>query len=337
MGKSANAVYVISQSAAAGLLYELGVNKENIVVVPDVLSFGRVLPVTDFGDWYRARKDYWAHVESLVGEVLNVPDNYSNLLEIRNEFSEIEELTFCVEPTVDGGLSFIWALSVFLEGGIEREKLRYIAGWPKEGVRNSSLFTSYLSSINKIEELDVAKTMFDESEVLHLREMFDVVSAGDPRMLDNLRPASTEFVSLVSRCVNELVFRYPDLNTGLNRFDLELLKICSDGNQGVAKVVSNHVINCQGGYDSPGDIVARSRLAGMASSRKVNPLLLVSGDITDMRTASIDITEAGKKVLDGSADNVKLNGVDEWVGGVNLQHPNGEMWYRDDGKLIKKA
>ena len=49
----------------------------------------------------------------------------------------------------------------------------------------------------------------------------------------------------------------------------------------------------------------------------------------DRRTA-VSVTEAGRRVLDGAADHVELNGVDRWIGGVHLVGRE-VPWRWDDG------
>jgi len=44
----------------------------------------------------------------------------------------------------------------------------------------------------------------------------------------------------------------------------------------------------------------------------------------------VALTEAGRRVLDGAADHVELNGVDRWIGGVHLLGRE-VSWRWDDG------
>jgi hypothetical protein len=47
------------------------------------------------------------------------------------------------------------------------------------------------------------------------------------------------------------------------------------------------------------------------------PLVSVDAGVVD-RHAAVTVTDAGRRVLDGAADHVALNGVDRWIGGVHL-------------------
>jgi hypothetical protein len=58
---------------------------------------------------------------------------------------------------------------------------------------------------------------------------------------------------------------------------------------------------------------------------------LVSTDAgTIDRHAAVALTDAGRRVLDGAADHVSLNGIDRWIGGVHLVG-RSPVWRWDEG------
>ena len=59
------------------------------------------------------------------------------------------------------------------------------------------------------------------------------------------------------------------------------------------------------------------------------PLVTMSGDGMD---ATLSLTDAGRAVLRGEADRVKLNGIDRWFGGVHLEGAGAE--WRWDGRTL---
>jgi hypothetical protein len=48
------------------------------------------------------------------------------------------------------------------------------------------------------------------------------------------------------------------------------------------------------------------------------------------RTTGVRLTDTGARVLGGEADQIALNGIDRWIGGVHLQGHH-LPWRRDDG------
>ena len=75
------------------------------------------------------------------------------------------------------------------------------------------------------------------------------------------------------------------------------------------------------------------------------PLLLSSNGVTmpvqrfswdAIARYAFSLTDTGKAVLNGSADAVSLNGIDEWLGGVHLQgHSNIWRWDEANNQLVK--
>jgi hypothetical protein len=47
----------------------------------------------------------------------------------------------------------------------------------------------------------------------------------------------------------------------------------------------------------------------------------------------VALTGAGELVLNGRANAIELNGIDDWVLGVHLDSKQGRVWYRKDGAL----
>jgi hypothetical protein len=64
------------------------------------------------------------------------------------------------------------------------------------------------------------------------------------------------------------------------------------------------------------------------------PLVHIEPDDTavDLRGNRITMTEAGVDVLKGRADAIKLNGIDQWLGGVQMASTNGSSWRWDPAR-----
>jgi len=48
----------------------------------------------------------------------------------------------------------------------------------------------------------------------------------------------------------------------------------------------------------------------------------------------VELTEDGQRVLSGELDNIKLNGINDWVCGVHIDSQSGAIWVNDEGKLV---
>lgn len=86
--------------------------------------------------------------------------------------------------------------------------------------------------------------------------------------------------------------------------------------------------------DWPGDVYLYSRLQRLGSPNSAHPLVSLNAPNRPMRETTVEITEAGRAVLNGEANAVTLNGIDDWVAGVHLDSKADRVWFRRDGELV---
>src|SRR4030095_8846648 len=78
-----------------------------------------------------------------------------------------------------------------------------------------------------------------------------------------------------------------------------------------------------------GDITCFGRMDRMA--QRPPPLLRLDPPARPVkRTTGVRLTDTGARVLAGEADQIALNGIDRWIGGVHLQGHH-VPWRWDDG------
>jgi hypothetical protein len=78
-----------------------------------------------------------------------------------------------------------------------------------------------------------------------------------------------------------------------------------------------------------GDTTCFGRMDRMAEGP--DPLLLLDPPGRPVnRATGVRLTDAGARVLAGQADQIALNGIDRWIGGVHLQGHH-VPWRWDDG------
>jgi hypothetical protein len=66
-----------------------------------------------------------------------------------------------------------------------------------------------------------------------------------------------------------------------------------------------------------------------------HPLVQIS-DMPQHGLGDVTITEAGRKVIDGRADHIDLNGIDRWLGGVHLKGDNAAWrWDRVSQRIVR--
>ncbi len=84
--------------------------------------------------------------------------------------------------------------------------------------------------------------------------------------------------------------------------------------------------------DAMGDGFLFDRVMRMASPRVPHALISIDGNREEMRGCTIALTSDGASVLAGSQNAVRLNGIDDWIGGVHLTSQTAV--FRDGTRLI---
>jgi hypothetical protein len=125
--------------------------------------------------------------------------------------------------------------------------------------------------------------------------------------------------------------RFPSVGNGLNRIENTALELIS---RGVTCFVDlfPQFFAAEAGYGF-GDAQFWNALQRLTQG--VSPLLTKEHEASSMLESAFAITDAGQTVLRGATDNVTLNGIDEWLGGVHLQgHENIWRWDEAQQRLV---
>jgi len=117
--------------------------------------------------------------------------------------------------------------------------------------------------------------------------------------------------------------QFPSTRNALSRSEQQALEAIADG----AGTVRNAYFASHQRREDPiwlGDATFLSYLEGLAAG--ASPLVTL-GDGAGELERPVELTDAGRAVLEGSADRVRLNGIDRWLGGVHLQgHESPWRW-----------
>ncbi len=147
---------------------------------------------------------------------------------------------------------------------------------------------------------------------------------------DNLRAiAATRLGELrfLGEAFDRLSREYPATRDGLSLTERRILAAIADGasRAGVA------FVQAQARETRPylGDLTCFARISRLAQGP--HPLVLLDTPGRPVqRTTGVRLTGTGEQVLAGQADQINLNGIDRWIGGVHLQGHH-VPWRWDDG------
>jgi len=159
------------------------------------------------------------------------------------------------------------------------------------------------------------------------------VTSPEPTDMLSLLAEETDGLRYFRNSLRCLIDRYPHYQSGLSRWDRELLRYTKEKGPLAARIIG-HTMGHNFDSDLVGDVYLFARLKAMGSSELAHPLIALSGNLEGIRGCNASLTETGEAVLDGRANAVELNGLDDWVLGVHLNSRAGKLWYRKDGALV---
>jgi hypothetical protein len=66
------------------------------------------------------------------------------------------------------------------------------------------------------------------------------------------------------------------------------------------------------------------------------PALTLTGSRTAYRDTEARLTPFGDRIIEGTANFLDANGIDDWVAGVHLSSAAGRVWVHDRGGLTRR-
>jgi len=150
-------------------------------------------------------------------------------------------------------------------------------------------------------------------------EAWRAFTSPHPDRLQSVARARSKELRFIGEAFARLMQEYPSRSDGLSLTERRIL-IAAAEKPSTAREVFTRVTDAER-RPFLGDLPFFARLQGLAAGD--HPLLRL-----DHRR--LELTGAGESVLNGQKDQVKLNGVDRWIGGVHL---TGAATWRYDDRL----
>lgn len=174
-----------------------------------------------------------------------------------------------------------------------------------------------------------APKQLDLAEAGELRRIWKVYTSSKPTDLANY-VAGTSPMPLAHQAVGRLLYRYPDVRTGLCATDENLLRYTLEHGPKATRVVG-YTMAFGESLDPLGASYLFYRLVRMSNAPL--PLVSLAGNVKSMHECQVSLTSFGERVLAGEANNVHENGIDDWIGGVHLDSRETAT-FRDGDSLV---
>lgn len=162
--------------------------------------------------------------------------------------------------------------------------------------------------------------------------------APDPTAIETLLAGGASALPYLADALRRFLEEYPAMGDGLARADREALQVIAAGSETPRALFAAQ----QALEEAPfmGDTTMWSHLRALGSGPR--PLLTVAGDghfllpreapdADQFAAQRLALTADGRAVLAGQADYLALDGIDRWLGGVHLRHPqvDAPLWRWD--------
>ena len=200
------------------------------------------------------------------------------------------------------------------------------------------------STADRLAERFSGRAEITDAQLALAEDAWNAFRSPDPTAIEALLARDTSALPFVGPALRRHLEQFPSARNGLSRSEQAALEAIDGGAAtiGEAFVASHHR------REEPvwlGDSTFVSYLHDL--SRAGTPLVTFDDgqpiDLSDgttsietVRDRRLVLTDAGKAVMEGREDRVRLNGIDRWLGGVHLCGREIEWrWDGDAGRLAR--
>jgi hypothetical protein len=286
-------LHVVCGDAAASALRASGVcDPRAIRIQHDVLSVGPLPPFADLPAWCATRLRFWR------SEVWPEAPSFDTMpADLMARAADLREADSVV----------LWASDALSEQLLlpSTARIAELAGVPEL-------------------PLEVAHLPADGAV---LRRVWGAITAPEPAGLTDAMALAQESFPPLARALGFFLTKYPDIRTGLSRWDQELLRYAPGS---AVQLVGRALRGNEEWLDPVGDLFLHARLARLADARLARPALQAGNGV-------LAPTRFGEDVLAGTQNFVEHNGIDEWIAGVHLHAASGRVWFREGATLVPRG
>ena len=209
--------------------------------------------------------------------------------------------------------------------------IRLLSWWSRHAPQDPPSLVSpadYLGvqSPAQLAGLYAARQRVTEAQLVLAADAWRAVTAPEPTGIAQLlRGDRIGALPHLDGALRRLLEEFPSPVNGLGRTERQVLEILAQSPLTTFDLFTANARREERVF--MGDATFFLRLDRMLAARR--PLIERHG-----ADAPLQITDNGRHVLDGAADDVALNGIDRWIGGVRLTPENVWRW---DGMEVRRA
>jgi len=329
-----NTIHIAPGYTSGGCIKRVkGIGRDSCFINVDELSNGPLVRFQALDAWLRVRNQHWRQMQTdpRVTEIdyLSSGDIITGLDALRTA----DEIILWLGTSTDEQLLLTWMVQFLRVVGIDLDRLCVIQ-FDHVAVNWQRFVTVGVLNLEQLRAHPKVVQLTSE-EIAEIDAAWSAVTSPNPLELTGFLADARRSLPFLKWSLRSLIFRYPDLNSGLNRWDMQLLRYVRSEGPKVARVVGHTMAHEMDFPEWLGDLYLFHRLRRLGNQHLAHPFVVLSGSMERMGEARVELTESGSQALEGGANFVELNGIDDWVGGVHLNSRTGNVWYRDGARLLR--
>jgi hypothetical protein len=341
MAKVPRVHVVLGTNAAACLTRSRLALPAEILVFEDALSCGALSPISKVSAWIDERRTYWTSLGWREDDVGRVDRRFAkgDLITAAPSDLDADEIILWVGTGLDDQIVVAWLPSFLRAVGVRPGELKVVQ-WQRNS-RDVEIASLGMLDPTEFVAAPPSRALTEEN-LAELDVVWRALTSADPaELMALLRTPSVRFPSL-GRALREGPLRYPDAASGLNVWEMRLLHNVRRVGPIGGRVIGNALADGydllrdgRTGRDVVGDGWLVERMFRLADSSLREPALEIAGTRDEHGSSEVRLTPFGQRILDGKANFVVANGIDDWVFGVHLQSDGGQVWFCRDGDLVR--
>jgi hypothetical protein len=325
-------LHITNGDSAAELIQE-AVFSGSIMAWRDVLHEGAVPSGFSLQQLSRIRAEWMA--SQGWGDLELIAQSFAERDKMLMSFREHDEIVLWFEHDLYDQLQLIQILDWFYERHREATKLSLICIGEFTGINPfhglGQLNTQQMASLFPLRHAVTRKEIFTAHYAWQSFTSANALDLND--LLENdLKPLPFLHASLRRHCE-----QYPSTFNGLSRTEQQILSAVANAQRTPSQIFQSDQAQEEAVFmgDSTLWLYVKRLCEGatpLLETQSGKPFEVPEELSKEFFSQNLTLTEAGKSVLAGRSDNIHLNGVDRWLGGVHLQGEQAE--WRWNGKAI---
>jgi len=252
-----------------------------------------------------------------------------------------EEIVLWFEFDLFCQMNLLYLLNWFSQRDLGNSKLSLICPGSFPGMKQFRGLGTL--SPKQLASLFLARDEVSSAQKVLAVKAWKAYGGSDPTAIERLLEEGTDDLPYLRSALYAHLERFPFRKTGLNQVQTRILELVAESPRKfldlVAEVSSSQKLLSHG----MGDVQFSVYLSELAEIE--TPLLKMENSPGILRRSvdqkavgkwTIRITDAGREVLSGKQNLVKMVGIDRWLGGVHLKTGDSIWWWDQDKQRLAR-